>query len=40
MNNEDQQRIITAVDFWVKTKLEQQQLSALGGRAPGGTRAP
>ncbi|EEJ54786.1 PaeR7I family type II restriction endonuclease [Mobiluncus mulieris] len=39
MNNEDQQRIITAVDFWVKTKLEQQQLSALGGRAQGGTRA-
>ncbi|MDD7465121.1 MAG: hypothetical protein PUK59_02640 [Actinomycetaceae bacterium] len=39
MDKQDHERIITAIDFWVKTKLEQQQYSQASGHAQGGTRA-
>lgn len=39
MDERDRRRITTAVDFWIKTKLDQQQLSEAAGNAQGGTRA-
>lgn len=39
MDERDRTRIIEAVDFWIKTKLEQQSLAEAAGTAQGGTRA-
>lgn len=39
MDSTDRIRITEAVDFWIKTKLEQQTLSEAAGTAQGGTRA-
>ncbi|SHI55005.1 Restriction endonuclease XhoI [Tessaracoccus bendigoensis DSM 12906] len=39
MDEADRNRITEAVDFWVKTKLEQQTQSEAAGTAQGGTRA-
>ena len=39
MNARDRERITNAVDFWIRTKLGQQELSEATGRAQGGARA-
>ena len=39
MDNEDRTRITKAVDFWIKTKIEQKSASEAAGSAQGGTRA-
>lgn len=39
MNARDRERITNAVDFWITTKLGQQELSEATGRAQGGARA-
>lgn len=39
MDSTDRIRITEAVDFWIKTKLEQQMVSEAAGTAQGGTRA-
>lgn len=39
MNPTDRARIIAAVDYWIKTKLDQEQVSLAAGKAQGGTRA-
>lgn len=39
MDDVDRRRITEAVDFWIKTKLEQQSVAEAAGTAQGGTRA-
>lgn len=39
MEHQDHQRIVAAVDFWIRTKLEQQTVAEAAGTAQGGTRA-
>lgn len=39
MDEVDRRRITEAVDYWIKTKIEQQSASEAAGSAQGGTRA-
>ena len=39
MNELDRHRVTQAVDYWIKTKLEQQKASEAAGSAQGGRRA-
>lgn len=39
MDARDRQRIIDAIDYWIKVKLDQQALSEAAGTAQGGSRA-
>lgn len=39
MTPSERRRIIEALDFWIKVKLDQQTLSTAAGTAQGGTRA-